>query len=191
MLVMCCPRSWCEAQKKISPADYDYYALAISSIADITTEASKLPDIPQRVKLLIEAAKILQPVEKDESVRLLELALRDLKEWETADTASWRQRNIVATLRNEALAVYVLVDSEKALVRQKEFVALEERTAGNNSAVLNFKSGTWRVHFNDKQTAADGTVKLALSLIDTEPDKALGLAGRGNRGRQRREGIGI
>src|ERR1044072_4071031 len=87
MLVMCCPQSWCEAQKKISPADYDYYALAIASIADITTEASKLPDIPQRVTLLIEAARILQPAEKEESVRLLEAALRDLKEWETTDAA--------------------------------------------------------------------------------------------------------
>jgi hypothetical protein len=175
MLLMCCPRSWCEAQKKIPPADYDYYALAIASIADITTEASKLPDIPQRVKLLIEAAKILQPAEKDESVRLLEVALRDLKEWGAADAASWRQRNMAATLRNEALTVYALVDSEKALVRQKEFQALEEATAGNNSTVLNFKNGSWRVHFNDKQTAADGTVKVALSLIDTEPDRALGL----------------
>src|SRR5215204_4426416 len=148
MLVMCCPRPWCEAQKKIAPADYDYYALAIASIADITTEASKLPDIPQRVKLLIEAAKILQPAEKEESVRLLEVALRDLKDWGAADAASWRQRNMVATLRNEALAVYALVDSEKALVRQKEFQALEEAAASNNSTVLNFKSGSWRVHFN-------------------------------------------
>ena len=182
MLVMCCPRSWCEAQKKNPPADYDYYALAITSIADITTEASKLPDIPQRVKLLIEAAKILQPAEKEESVRLLESALRDLKEWGATDAANWGRRNMAATLRNEALAVYALADSEKALVRQKEFQVLEEATADNNSTVPNFKNGSWRVHFNDKQTAADATLKVALSLIDTEPDKALGLVAQSLQG---------
>ena len=70
-LILCWPRSLCKAQKKIPPADYDYYALAITSIADTTAEASKLPDIPQRVKALIEGAKILQPAKKEEAVRLL------------------------------------------------------------------------------------------------------------------------
>src|SRR5687768_4581100 len=92
-LSFCFPRSLCKAQKKIPPADHGYYALAISSIADITAEASKLPDISQRVKVLIEAAKILQAAKKEEAVRLLELVLRDLKEWGSADDASWQQRN--------------------------------------------------------------------------------------------------
>ena len=175
MLIMCCPRSWCEAQKKIPPADYDYYALAITSIADTTTEASKLPDIPQRVRVLIEAAKILQPAKKEEAVRLLEIVLRDLKEWGSPDTASWRQRNMAATLRNEALGVYALVDSEKALARQKELQTLEESTTSNSSAALNFKNSSWRARFNDRQTTAEQTAKVALSLIDTEPDRALGL----------------
>ena len=51
-----CPPPLCKAQKKIPAADYDFYALAMSSIADVTAEASKLPEIPQRVKVLIEAA---------------------------------------------------------------------------------------------------------------------------------------
>ncbi len=131
-LILCWPGSLCKAQKKIPAADYDYYALAITSITEITGEASKLPDIPQRVKVLIEAAKILRPAKKEESVRLLEIVLRDLKEWGSAEAASWRQRNMAATLRNEALAVYALVDSEKALVRQKELQSLEEPTASNS-----------------------------------------------------------
>jgi hypothetical protein len=174
-LILCWPHSWCKAQKKIPPADYDYYALAITSITDIAGEASKLPDIPQRVKVLIQAAKILQPAKKEEAVRLLEVVLRDLKEWGAADTASWRQRNTAATLRNEALAVYALVDSEKALVRQKEFQSLEESTASNNSTTLNFKSGSWRTYFSDRQTAAEQAAKLALSLIDSEPERAVAL----------------
>lgn len=182
MLVMCCPRPWCEAQKKIAPADYDYYALAITSIADITAEASKLPDIPQRTKILIKAAKILQPARKEEAVRLLEVVLRDLNEWGSADAASWRQRNIAATLRNEALTVYALVDSERALARQKEFQAAEETAASNNPTALNFKSGSWRTHFSDRQTAAEQAAKLALSLIDSEPERAMGLVAQSLQG---------
>lgn len=175
MLIVCGPRPWFEAQKKSPRADYDYYALAITSIADTTTEASKLPDIPQRVKVLIEAAKILQPAKKEQAVRLLEVVLRDLKEWGSADAASWRQRNTAATLRNDAFSVYALVDSEKALARQKEFQATEETTAKNSSTALNFKSNSWLTHYSDRRTVADQAVKVALTLIDTEPEKALGL----------------
>jgi hypothetical protein len=174
-LLLCWPQSFCLAQKKIPPADYDYYALAINSITDIAAEASRLPDVPQRVKILIEAAKILQAARKEEAVRLLEVVLRDLKEWGSAEGASWRQRNIAATLRNEALAVYALMDSEKALIRQKEFQALEQSTTGNSSTAPNFKNSSWRVHFNDRRTAAEQAAQLALSLIDTEPERALRL----------------
>lgn len=174
-LILCWPPALCKAQKKIPPADYDYYALAITSIAEIAAESTKLPDIPQRVTVLIEAAKILRPAKKEEAVRLLEVVLRDLKEWGSADDASWRQRNMAATLRNEALAVYALVDSEKALIRQKEFEALEETTASNNSTAFLKSFNSWHAHFNAKQTAAEQTAKVALSLIDTEPERALGL----------------
>ncbi|HEU4714812.1 MAG TPA: hypothetical protein VFS76_24840 [Pyrinomonadaceae bacterium] len=174
-LIICWPESLCKAQKKIPAADYDYYALAITSITEITGEASKLPDIPQRAKVLIEAAKVLQPAKRDESIRLLELVLRDLREWGSADDASWRQRNMAASLRNEALAVYVSVDPEKALVRQKELKSLEEPSVGKSTPALNLKSGSWRAYFNDRQTAADQLVKVALPLIESEPDRALTL----------------
>lgn len=182
-LGVCWPRSWCNAQKKNSSADYDYYSLAITSIADVTAEASKLPDIPQRVQVLIEAAKILQPARKEEAVRLLEMVLRDLKEWASADDASWQQRNMAATLRNEALAVYALADSEKALVRQKELHALEESTAENGTTAVHLKSfSSWRAHFRDKQSAADQLAKVALSVIDTEPERAFGLVAQSLQG---------
>jgi hypothetical protein len=153
-LSLCCPQVLCKSQKKIPPADYDFYALAISSIADVTTEASKLPDVPQRVKVLIEAAKILQPAKKDEAVRLLEIVLRDLREWGSADDASWRQRNMAATLRNEALAMYALVDSEKALARRREIQSLEKTVS--SAAAVNLKSfNSWHSHFNERRTAAE------------------------------------
>ena len=170
------------AQRKIPRADYDHYALAITSITEIAAEATRLADVPQRVKILIEAAKILHPAKRDEAVRLLEVVLNDLKEWGSSDTASWHQRNIAAHLRNEALAVYALIDSEKALVRQKELQSSEASTSGNNSTALNFKTSSWRAHFSDRQTAADQTAKLALSIIDAEPDRALGLVVQSLRG---------
>ncbi|HXS01882.1 MAG TPA: hypothetical protein VN724_14995 [Pyrinomonadaceae bacterium] len=172
-LVLCWPRPWCQAQKKAAPADYDYYALAITSISDITRDAAKLPDIPNRVKLLIEAAKILGPANKEEAVRQLEVVLRDLKEWGSADSASWAQRNMAATLRNETLAVYATADSEKALVRQKEVQPLEEPSTRNSSA--NFKDNSWRAYFADRRTSADQAAKVAISLIDSDPDRALRL----------------
>ncbi|HEU4872050.1 MAG TPA: hypothetical protein VFT44_03050, partial [Pyrinomonadaceae bacterium] len=65
--------------------------------------------------------------------------------------------------------------AEKALVRQKELKSLEESSVGNSTSALNLKSGSWRAFFNDKQTAADQLVKVALPLIETEPDRALTL----------------
>ena len=174
-LILCCPRSLCRAQKKSPPADYDYYALATASISEIARDASKLPDIPQRVRVLTEAAKILAPTRKQEAVRLLEVALNDLKEWSSADNASWRQRNMAATLRNEVLALYALVDPAKALIREKELRSIEESTVKDSATALNFKSDNWRAQFNDRRTAADQPANLALSLIESDPEKAPGL----------------
>lgn len=78
-------------------------------------------------------------------------------------------------MRNDALAVYALVDPEKALVRQKELKSSDEPNPGNSTSALNLKSGSWRAYFNDKQTAAEELVKVALPLIETEPDRALAL----------------
>jgi hypothetical protein len=181
-VVFCCSRSLCRGQKKKPPADYDYYALATSSISEIARDASKLPDIPQRVRILIDAAKILAPAKQPEAVRLLDVALADLKEWGSSEDTSWRQRNMAATLRNEVLAVYTLIDSEKALVREKEFQSLGESSASDNPKALNFKSASWRAQFNDQRTAADQPAKVALSLIDSDPEKALGLVAQSIQG---------
>jgi hypothetical protein len=163
------------AQKKVPAAEYDYRPLALTSIAEITTEASKLSDVPLRVKVLLDAAKILQVAKKDEAIRLLEVSLRDLKEWEAADGADWRRRNTAAALRTEALATLALVDSEKALLKQKEFESSEKDAGNSNSTALNFKTKSWLRHFTNRRTGADQQARLALSLIDSEPDQALKL----------------
>jgi hypothetical protein len=164
----------CEAQNRGAPAEYDYYSLALTSISNSAREASKVPDVPQRVKLLISAAKILPASQHDEAVRLLEVALRGVKEWGSEDKAGWYQRHTATTLRNEVLAVYALVDPEKAIVRQKEFQSAAESTASNIEAT-SLKKNDWYTQFSDRRAIADQAAKIALSLIDTAPEKALGL----------------
>jgi hypothetical protein len=164
----------CEAQNRMAPAEYDYYSLAITSILNSAAEASKLPDVPQRVKLLINAAKILPLAQHDDAVRLLGVALRDLKEWGSEDKAGWYQRHTAATLRNEVLALYARLDPEKTTTLQKEFQAETESTASNTGAT-SLKTETWSTQFSNRRTIADQSAKIALSLIDTDPEKVLGL----------------
>ncbi len=164
----------CEAQNKIAPAEYDYYSLAITSVLNSGAEASKLSDVPQRVRLLIKAAKILPASEHGEAVRLLNIALSHLKEWESEDKASWRQRHTAATLRNEVFAVYALMDSEKAMALQKEFHDQAKSTSSGSRAASS-KKNDWFTHFRNQRTIADQSAKIALSLVDTDPEKVLGL----------------
>ena len=164
----------CEAQNKLAPADYDYYSLALTSISNSATDASKLPDIPQRVNLLLYAAKILAPSQHDEALRLLDVALGDLKQWGSVDKVSWFQRHTAATLRNEVLAVYAVLAPEKVTALQKDPQAEVESTTSNSQATSS-KNDDWLTQFRDRRTIADQAARIALSLIDTDPEKASGL----------------
>jgi len=157
----------CKAQKRIAAPEYDYYSLALTSILDSAAEASKLPDVPQRVTLLVNAAKILPASQHDDAVRLLGVALRGVKEWGSEDKAGWYQRHTAETLRGEILAVYARVDSEKTMALQKEFQAEEKSTASESS----LKSE----QLSNRHAIADQAAKIALSLVDTDPEKAFGL----------------
>lgn len=171
----------CQAQDRLARAEYDYYSLAITSILNSATEASKLPDISQRVNLLISAAKILPPSQHAEAMRLLDVALGDLKVWGSADKASWYQRHTAVTLRNEVLAVYAVLDPEKTTALQKEFQA-DLKSAANNTSATSLKPGAWFSHFSNLQTTADQSAKIALSILDTDPDKALALVVQSSQG---------
>lgn len=162
----------CEAQNRMAPAEYDYYSLALTSISNSVGEASKLPDIPQRVNLLMQAVKLLPASQHDEAVRLLGMALRDVNEWGSEDKASWYQRHTAATLHSEVLAIYARVDPEKAAALQKEFQA-ETKSTATNSSVTSLKSEYWFTQFSDRSAIADHPAKIALSLVDTDPEKAL------------------
>lgn len=161
-----------DAQDKPDLPGYDYYSLAIRSILSSASEGSKLPDVPQRVGLLINAAQILPMSEHDEAVRLLELGLHDLKEWGSDEKATWYQRHEAATLRTQVLALYTKLDSEKAIAFEKEFQKETEQTPSKTSTSA-LKSNRWSSEFTDRRTAADQTARIALSLLDTDRDKAL------------------
>jgi hypothetical protein len=180
-VLTCWLLSDCRAQNKTAADDYDYNSLAMTSVSSSSAEASKLPDIPQRVKLLIYAARILPPSQHDQAVGLLDLSLRDLKQWESEDKATWYQRHTAGTLRNEVLAVYAKLDPEKATALQKNFRADSESSTSNSSLTYD-KNKDWFTQFRDRETIADQAAQIALSLIDTDPEKALGLVFNSLRG---------
>ena len=164
----------CEAQIRVRDTEYDYYALALTSILNSASEASKLPDIPQRVNLLIYAAKTLTSSQQNEAMRLLDIAQVDLKKWSSEESTSM-DRYTASVLRNEILALYAELNPEKAVALQKEFSSnAKSSTAG--SSEISLKSSSWYRQFNDRSAQSDQLAKIALSLIETDPDKALVLA---------------
>lgn len=166
----------CKAQEKPTPPEYDYYSLALSSISNSAREASKLPDIQQRVNLLLNAAKILAPAEQEEAKRLLDVALGDLKELTSEVNANvtgkiWYQRQMAAKLRIDVLALYAKLNPEKVVVLQKELQATSKSTMSNTSMTLP-ESDTWVTDFSIRRTTADRAAKIGLSLIEIDPEKA-------------------
>jgi hypothetical protein len=170
----------CEAQNRLAAAEYDYYSLALTSISNSAREASKLPDMSQRVKLLLYAAKILAPSQHDEATRLLDVALADLKQWTSEEKASWYQRHTAATLRSEVFALYARVDPEKTAALQKEFQAEAKSTTTNS--ITSLKSDDWFTQFSDRSAIADQSAKIAFSLLHSDPEKALRLVAQSLQG---------
>jgi len=163
-----------QTQNKAALPDYDYRSLAIDSILSSALEGQKLLHVPQRVPLLISAARILSTSQHDEAVRLLDVSLRDLKAWGSEDKANWHQRHTAAELRNETMSVYAKLDPEKATALQKDFQAAAESSANNNGATSR-KNEDWFAQFTNRRMMADQATKIALSLVDTDPEKSLGL----------------
>lgn len=161
----------CRGQNNLAPAEYDYHSLAIASLLRSAAEASKLPDIPQRIKLLIYASTILPASQHEEAVRLLDVALRDLKDWVSQDTATWSRRHTGATLRSEVLAAYARLDPEKAASLEKN----TEPEATSKNGVLSLKRNDWYRQLSNRRTIADQPALMALSVLDTDPERAFGL----------------
>lgn len=164
-----------EAQQRMAAQEYDYHSLAVTSILNSSTEVSKLPDIPQRVKLLMYAARLLPGSEHEQAERLLDVALNDLKEWVSQDKATAWQRYQGLTLRNQVLAAYARLDAEKAATLQKEYAAAD---ATKRSREFSPKQDNWFGQLNSRRVKADQPAGMALSLLNTDPDRAVELAAR-------------
>lgn len=167
--------SWRLSQSKAqsaAPAEYDYYSLALTSISNSAREASKLPNIPERVNIWIQVVKLLPASQHDEAIRLLDLALVDLKQWASKDKAGWYQRHTAATFRNDVLALYARWEPEKAMAVQKELQA-EAKSIASKAGATSLKADASFTQFSNRRTTSDQAAKIALSLIDRDPEKAL------------------
>lgn len=166
-------RQECLAQKRPRPLDYDYAALAITSISNSAAEVAKLPDISQRVKLMIYAATLLPASERETALHLFDITLKDLKELISQEqTPAWQRRQAL-TLRADVLAAYARIDSEKAVALQKEYS--EEKQTKEGSEAVSFKQSDWFAQSMKRRTVADQPARMAAALIDSEPERALQL----------------
>lgn len=143
-----------KGQNSVAAAEHDYYSLALASVLNSAREASKLPDMPQRLNLLLEAVKLLPLSQRAERVQLLEVALRDLKEWGSVEKANWSQRQTASELLSEVLALYATVNQERTLSLYKE-LQLEAKSPRANKTHSSLKSRNWFSKFSDDSALAD------------------------------------
>jgi hypothetical protein len=162
----------CFAQEK-PPPEYDYKSLATASILDSAAEASKLPNVEQRVSLLLAAAKLLSASRRDDAISLLEIALRDLKAWVSDEKSVPRQRYLGAKLRAEVLSVYAQLDPEKATTLLKENQTDSDSSKDVSKSLR--PNAHWTAAILNGRKQADETARIALSLVDSDPDRASAL----------------
>jgi hypothetical protein len=164
----------CMAQKRPLPLAYDYATLAITSISNSAAEAAKLPDISQRVKLMVYAATLLPVSEREAAIHLLDVTLKDLKDLISQEQAPASQRREALTLRAEVLVAYARIDAEKAITLQKEHS--EQAQPKQSSGEVSFKQSDWFGQLMKRRTMADQPARMAVALVDSEPERALQLA---------------
>jgi hypothetical protein len=159
-----------------TPQGFDYESLAINSILSVADEAAKLPDIEQKVILLVKAARTLPVSRRDDAIRLLDIALSALKDWETSEHAGWGQRYKSATLRAEVLSAYIKLDGKKAVAIQKEYEAKAASSkSGDNVTAPPLRNQNWDADMLEHQQRAGATAKIALSILDRDFERASAL----------------
>jgi hypothetical protein len=156
-----------------APEGYDYKSLAIDSILVCGREAAKLPDMEQRIPLMVKAAELLPASNRVDAIRLLETALSDLGEWGSSEKSSSFRRFRSAQLRDSALAAYAKLDSEKAQVVGKRYLP-EPKSDSETHKPL--KGSNWFQEQSSNREGPDQISKIALSILDSEPERASVLA---------------
>jgi len=158
---------------------YDYRSLAIESVLNAAREIRSLPDVEQRVRLLIRVAEVLPTSHRDNATKVLDLVITDLDEWASEKGAGWYRRDTAAKLKSEALSLYIKLDPEKANLRQK--VSESENNSGSSKGGVtpaSLRGANWSRSLLDAQTSAEALAALALPMIDTDLDRACVLIGQ-------------
>ena len=155
-----------------SQQDYDYRSLAVQSILTSAQEAQKLSNIEERISLVITAANVLPASHRREAVALLERSLQDLKDLNTTGKEAQLDRALAKRLYNELIAAYARLDPERALTLQN--VDRNEQPPAEGHKYLR-AGGKWSAEILARRGPADQAAGLALSIIDTDPERAFSL----------------
>ena len=155
-----------------SQQDYDYRSLAVESVLTSAQEAQKLSDIEERISLVIAAAKLLPTSHRREAVAFLEHGLQDVKDWHSTGKKAPLDRATANRLYSDLLAAYAKLDPERALAFQN--IDHNEDTPGDGHKYLR-AGGKWSAEILARRGPADQAAGLALSIIDTDPERAFSL----------------
>lgn len=153
--------------------DYDYKSLALESILASAQEAQKLPNIEERISFVIVVANLLPASRRQEAMALLEAGIRDVKDSKSTEKNSRINRSIANRLYNDLLIAYARLDPERALALQN--TDRNEETPTDDHKFLRVGS-KWSAEILARRGPADQAAGLALSLIDTDPERAFALA---------------
>ena len=155
-----------------SQQDYDYRSLAVESVLTSAQEAQKLSDIEERISLVIAAARLLPTSHRREAVAFLERGLQDVKDWHSTGKKAPLDRATANRLYSDLLAAYAKLDPERALAFQN--IDPNEDTPGHGHKYLR-AGGKWSAEILARRGPADQAAGLALSIIDTDPERAFSL----------------
>ena len=155
-----------------SQQDYDYRSLAVESVLTSAQEAQKLSDIEERISLVIAAAKLLPTSHRREAVAFLEHGLQDVKDWHSTGKKAPLDRATANRLYSDLLAAYAKLDPERALAFQN--IDHNEDTPGDGHNYLR-AGGKWSAEILARRGPADQAAGVALSIIDTDPERAFSL----------------
>lgn len=168
----------CVAQQKETVPDHDYKSLAITAILNVADEAAKLPAMDQRVFLLVYAARLLPTSKREDAIRLLNIALRDLKDWMADGEQGFSRSYLGFKLRSVVLAAYAKIDLEKAMALQKEAPTEEgasrDGVKGDITESLR-QPGQWFEATSFQRGPADEAADIALAIIDINPERSAAL----------------
>ncbi len=159
-------------------AEYDYKSLALSSIRESVPEAKKLTDINHKVRFLIEASSLLADSNKNEAMEALDLALAEIKEWESKADDTQSRKYVASYRRDQVIAQYLKLNPEKA----NQLLAEDKSNSPEIDLKPSQKETSWRTNLNERRNASYKATTLATQLLESDPERAITLLAESVRG---------